>query len=84
MRWNDRDDWVWSEQPTHEPLVSTEQFEGAQLVFAGAQRSHVRREKVTRGPYVLSGMVRCAICGRRMQGSWNHNQPYYRCKFPAE
>jgi hypothetical protein len=84
MRWNDRDDWVWSEQPTHEPLVSTEQFEAAQLVFAGAQRSHVRREKVTRGPYVLSGMVRCAICGRRMQGSWNHNQPYYRCKFPAE
>jgi len=84
MRWNDRDDWVWSEQPTHEPLVSTEQFEAAQLVFAGAQRSHVRREKVTRGPYVLSGLVRCAICGRRMQGSWNHNQPYYRCKFPAE
>lgn len=84
MRWNDRDEWVWSEQPTHEPLVSTEQFEAAQLVFAGAQRSHVRREKVTRGPYVLSGMVRCAICGRRMQGSWNHNQPYYRCKFPAE
>lgn len=84
MRWNDREDWVWSEQPTHEPLVSTEQFEAAQLVFAGAQRSHVRREKVTRGPYVLSGMVRCAICGRRMQGSWNHNQPYYRCKFPAE
>src|SRR5690606_7574067 len=62
MRWNDRDEWVWSEQPTHEPLVSTEQFEAAQLVFAGAQRSHVRREKVTRGPYVLSGMVRCAIC----------------------
>lgn len=84
MRWNDRDDWVWSEQPTHEALVSTEQFEAAQLVFAGAQRSHVRREKVTRGPYVLSGMVRCAICRRRMQGSWNHNQPYYRCKFPAE
>ncbi|MGD9754136.1 MAG: recombinase family protein [Acidimicrobiia bacterium] len=83
MRWNDRDEWVWSEQPTHEPLVSTEQFEAAQLVFAGAQRSHVRREKVTRGPYVLRGMVRCAICGRRMQGSWNHNQPYYRCKFPA-
>jgi hypothetical protein len=19
-----------------------------------------------------------------MQGSWNHDQPYYRCKFPAE
>ena len=55
-----------------------------QLVFRGAQRARVRREKTTRGPYVLSGMVRCAVCGRRMQGSWNNNQPYYRCKFPTE
>ena len=29
-------------------------------------------------------MVRCAICGRRMQGQWNHGKAYYRCKFPAE
>ncbi len=84
MRWNDRDKWVWSERPTHEALVSFEQFEGAQLVFQGAQRAHVRREKTKRGPYVLSGLVRCGICNRRMQGSWNHDQPYYRCKFPAE
>ena len=38
------------------------------LVFAGAQRSHVRRDEGARGPYVLSGMVRCGVCGRRMQG----------------
>jgi hypothetical protein len=29
-------------------------------------------------------MVRCAQCGRKMQGSWNHGQAYYRCKFPTE
>ncbi|HUP75531.1 MAG TPA: zinc ribbon domain-containing protein [Acidimicrobiales bacterium] len=33
---------------------------------------------------LLSGLVHCAICSRRMQGSWNHGQSYYRCKFPAE
>jgi site-specific DNA recombinase len=84
MRWNDRDHWVWSERPTHEALVSVEQFDSAQLVFQGAQRAHVRRDKTKRGPYVLGGLVRCGICNRRMQGSWNHGQPYYRCKFPAE
>lgn len=84
MRWNNRGEWVWSDQPTHEALVAVEQFDAAQLVFQGAQRAHVRREKTVRGPYVLSGMVHCAICNRRMQGSWNHEQPYYRCKFPAE
>ena len=84
MRWNDRDQWVWPEQQTHEALVSVEQFAAAQLVFQGAQRAHVRCEKTTRGPYVLSGMVRGGIGDRRMQGSWNHDQPCYRCKFPAE
>lgn len=24
------------------------------------------------------------MCGRKMQGSWNHDNAYYRCKFPAE
>jgi hypothetical protein len=28
-------------------------------------------------------MVRCAQCGRKMQGSWN-NGAYYRCKFPSQ
>jgi len=41
---------VWSDQPTHQALVSIEQFEAAALVFKGAQRASVRREKTTRGP----------------------------------
>ena len=84
MRWNPRDQWVWSERQTHQALVNLEQFEAAQLVFQGSQRAHVRRERTKRGPYVLSGMMRCGICSRRMQGAWNHNQPYYRGRFPAE
>ena len=83
MRWNPSSQWIWSEQPTHASLVDTDTFHAAQKVFGGAQRVAVRREK-TKRPYVLSGMVRCGICGRRMQGSQNHGRAYYRCKFPAE
>jgi site-specific DNA recombinase len=42
MRWNDRDDWVWSERQMHEPLVMTELFEATQAVF--------REQRTCRGP----------------------------------
>ena len=83
MRWNDPSQWVWSAQPTHTAIVEPETFEAAQDVFAGAQRSAVRKER-TRHPYVLSGLCPLRLCGRKMQASWNNGKPYYRCKFPAE
>ncbi len=83
MRWNDPQQWVWSAKPTHAAIVSTDTFDAAQEVFAGSQRAAVRRQR-TKHSYVLSGLVRCDLCGRRMQGSWNNGQPYYRCKFPTE
>ena len=83
MRWNDPTQWVWSENPTHTAIVSADTSMPPQEVFAGSQRAAVRRNR-TRHHYVLSGLVRCVLCGRRMQGSWTNGQPYYRCKFPAE
>ena len=83
MRWNPSSEWVWSEHQTHPAIIDSDAFEAAQDVFAGAQRTAIRKER-TRNPYVLSGRVRCAQCGRKMQGSWNHDQAYYRCKFPTE
>jgi hypothetical protein len=26
----------------------------------------------------------CGLCDRRMQGTWTHGAPYYRCRFPNE
>jgi len=83
MRWNKPSQWVWSEDPTHTAIISVETFAAAQEVFAGTQRAAVRRKR-TKHTYVLSGLVHCAVCDRRMQGSWNNNKPYYRCKFPTE
>ncbi|MDP9333981.1 MAG: recombinase family protein [Actinomycetota bacterium] len=83
MRWNHPSEWVWSEQQIHPAIIEPEVFETAQAIFAGAQRSAVRKER-TRHPYVLSGLMRCSQCDRKMQASWNNGHAYYRCKFPAE
>ena len=83
MRWNNESEWVWSQDLTHEPLVSDEAFDAARAIFQSGQRAAVRKTK-TRHPYMLSGLMRCGLCGRKMQASWNNKRAYYRCKFPSE
>jgi len=80
MRWNDTGEWIWSTAPTHDPLVSQELFEAAQLMFDRNKRATTRQPTQGRH-YLLAGLVRCGACGRRMQGHWNHGQAYYRCRF---
>lgn len=41
------------------------------------QPSHVGRGRL----YVLRGRVRCAICGRRMEGSHQKGANWYRCQY---
>jgi site-specific DNA recombinase len=85
MRWNDKDTWVWSTDPAHEPLIETETFERVQEVLAGRGAGRDTRERVrVRRLYTLRGLVSCGICRRRMQSQWNHDEPYYRCRFPNE
>ncbi|MEU9025242.1 zinc ribbon domain-containing protein [Actinomadura sp. NPDC048394] len=38
----------------------------------------------TRHPYAFRGRLFCGYCERKMQGTWNNAQAYYRCRFPAE
>jgi hypothetical protein len=85
MRWNDKDAWVYSTDPTHEPLIDTETFQRAQDVLAanGAGRRH-RERHITRHHYVLRGLLHCGLCGRRMQGQQSKQALYYRCRFPTE
>jgi hypothetical protein len=84
MRWNDASDWVWSTDQMHEAIVSSEDFTRAQSqMAAGAHRPTTAKRHATKRTYVLSGLVRCGLCGRRMQGSFNHDTHHYRCQFPA-
>ena len=68
----------------HEPLIGPELFEAAQARRAANGRTTIRKPRRTPRPYLLRGLLRCGLCERRMQGSWNHEQAYYRCCYPTE
>jgi DNA invertase Pin-like site-specific DNA recombinase len=85
MRWNDRADWIWSAEQTHEAIISVEDYAGVQEhLGAGANRPAIREPRRTARPYALRGIVFCGECGRKMQGSWNHGRAHYRCTFARE
>ena len=85
MRWNDRSDWVWSAEQTHEAIIGPEMFDKAQAqMAAGAYRSTTGKTRTSKRTYVLSGRVHCGLCGHRMQGNMNHNAQHYRCKFAID
>lgn len=84
LRCNDRDDWLCSTDVVHEPLVDVESFERAQALMAGHGRGRSQTRTRVRRDYVLRGLVHCGVCQRKMQGQWNHERPYYRCRYPRE
>src|SRR6266545_5070281 len=84
LRWNDEAVWVRSTGVSHELLISPEMFEAAQARRAANARTTIRKPRRTPRPYLLRGLLRCGLCDRRMQGSWNHAQAYYRCRYSTE
>jgi site-specific DNA recombinase len=84
LRWNDEDAWVRSPGVAHEPLITPAMFEAARERRAANGRTTIRKPRRTPRPYLLRGLLRCGLCDRRMQGSWNHDQAYYRCRYPTE
>ncbi|MBT2233496.1 recombinase family protein [Nonomuraea sp. NEAU-A123] len=86
LRWNDQESWIWSENATHEALVSDEAHAQVQaLLVVSRSAAEGRKLRRTPCPYIFRGRLFCGICYRRMQGSWNNNKaPHYRCKFSRE
>jgi site-specific DNA recombinase len=85
-----RDQWVWSATPVHEALVPRELYEQvdevAQRNEAASKAPTARRHtgSLNRRPgrvYVLRGRVRCRMCGRRMEGSHQKGNNWYRCQY---
>lgn len=68
-RWNDQDNWIWSDQPAHEAIIEPATFERAQARRLARNISAERGTRRTPRPYSLRGILYCGICGRRMQGS---------------
>jgi site-specific DNA recombinase len=87
---NDPAKWVWSPEPTHEPLIAKWMYDELRA------RAHARRgsrdgaapntRPQTRRTYLLRGLTHC-WCGRRMNGTQrrtrSHTDPraltYYQC-----
>jgi site-specific DNA recombinase len=84
MRWNDPGKWIYSDAVVHPPLIGDEDFGMAQELLANpGGPAATRKLRRTSHPYLLQGLLYCGICDRRMHGTWNNNQAYYRCR-PAD
>ncbi|WP_374701818.1 zinc ribbon domain-containing protein [Streptomyces sp. CB02959] len=43
-----------------------------------------RKPRPTDRSYALRGLIHCALCHRKMQGTFNNGKPHYRCRYTAE
>ncbi|MER6047297.1 recombinase family protein [Streptomyces sp. NPDC001793] len=86
LTWNAPEQWIWSAQPVHEPLISQATFTRAQTKRqARRTQTHLERKpRPTDRAYALRGLIHCALCHRKMQGTFNNGKPHYRCRYTAE
>ncbi len=61
----------------HTPLVEEELFEKCQKIRA-ERRKLANSNQITRRVYLLSGIIVCKECGRRMRAQSGHSGRYYR------
>jgi site-specific DNA recombinase len=85
MRWNPADKWVWSAQAAHPAIIDPDSYDQAQQILRSRGRGPCQHKPHrVRRPYQLRGLLFCGYCDRRMQGEWNNQAPYYRCRYPLE
>ncbi|GAA2657773.1 recombinase family protein [Streptomyces vastus] len=88
MTHNPAEEWVWSNEPAHDAIITTQLFEAVQTTRRQRARAHQRQERPGRQggrrTYALRGRVRCALCGRKMQPAAIRDRVYYRCEFKEQ
>ena len=79
--WTGSDQWRWSTDRVHEPLISDEAWAAAcEEAAQGKARKPVIRQSDVKRTYILRGLVRCALCGRLMEGDSLDAKARYRCR----
>ncbi len=85
-----QEQWIWSAEPTHPPIIDRQTWDAAQKI--GAERGNVRDAETptTRQGrrYILRSRIRHHACQRRMCGTWRTSPSgatyiYYRCPHDA-
>jgi DNA invertase Pin-like site-specific DNA recombinase len=74
-RWNPVNEWAVSRRSVHVGLVSEEDF----IAIQGLRAARPAQHGATRR-YLLTGLLRCGVCDRRMDAHWVNNRPGYRCR----
>ncbi len=59
----------------HASIIDTETFSNVESLLA--VRSYPGEKRFT---YIFSALIRCPICGERVNGSASHGKMYYRCR----
>ena len=72
FRRNPTEEWIYSESDAHLPIISTTDYLRVQAIRG------TRSDAVAE--YRLRGLIVCAACGHRMEGSSNNGLLYYRCR----
>jgi DNA invertase Pin-like site-specific DNA recombinase len=81
QRWNLPDGWVISRRPAHPALVSEAGFIAVQAIStARGPAPHDDPAAPARRRYLLTGLLACGTCGRRMESAWFNGKPAYRCR----
>lgn len=73
---------ITSSQLAHEAIIGPDTFEQVQRILAGLRTPLPGKPHPMRHTYILEGLVHCGACGRRMQGQYNRDAAYYRCRYP--
>ncbi len=75
MRWNPPDQWVYSAEPTHPPLVSRETFDQVQARIAARSRTSPAPRRPRHGRMCCGGGFRVGCAGGACRASGSAGRP---------
>lgn len=86
LRWNDHDQWIFSEKIVHAPIVDHETFlqVSQKLAARRCQTGGTKARERTKRTYALRGLLYCGLCNRKMQAHSYSDYIYFRCRYPDE
>jgi len=66
-----------------EPLIDEETWRQVQHINQQLHDKHIH-PRTAGSPFLLTGLIYCQVCGRRLRGSSTRQFLFYRCTYPAD
>jgi site-specific DNA recombinase len=71
--------WTFANAESWPPLIDVELWQRVNARITNTPTGGSRRPRSEPGQYLLAGRIRCAGCGKSMNGATMKHKPYYRC-----